>query len=139
MAFTFAMIKPDAVRAGNTGAIITLIEKSGFEIVRMEKKTLTRDIVEEFYAVHKARSFFGEMVDFVISGPVVLMALKKSDAVTAWRELMGATNPVIATYGTVRRLYGKDIGSNAAHGSDAPETAATELGLFIPDLRIDTE
>lgn len=136
MAFTFAMIKPDAVRAGNTGAIIALIEKSGFEVVCMEKRTLSRSTVEEFYAIHKARPFFGEMVDFVTSGPVVVMALKKDDAVIAWRELMGATNPAVATYGTVRKLYGANIGSNAAHGSDAPETAAVELGLFFPDLRI---
>ncbi len=133
---TFAMIKPDAVRAGDTGAIVTLIEKSGFEIVRMEKITLSRSTVEEFYAVHKARPFFGEMVDFVISGPVVIMALKKEGAVLAWRELMGATNPAVATYGTVRKLYGTGIGSNAAHGSDASETAAAELALFFPDLRI---
>jgi nucleoside-diphosphate kinase len=123
MAFTFAMIKPDAVRAGNTGAILALIEKSGFEIVCMEKRTLSRTTVEAFYAIHKARPFFGEMVDFITSGPVVFMALQKNDAVTAWRELMGATNPAVATYGTVRKLYGTSIGSNAAHGSDAPETA----------------
>lgn len=136
MNFTFAMIKPDAVRAGNTGAIISLIEKSGFEIVRMEKRTLDRTTVEEFYAIHKARPFFGEMVDFVTSGPVVVMALKKDGAVVAWRDLMGATNPASASYGTVRKLYGSSIGSNAAHGSDASETAATELKLFFPDLRI---
>lgn len=136
MDFTFAMIKPDAVRAGNTGAILSLIEKSGFEIVRMEKITLTRATVEQFYAVHKERSFFAEMVDFVISGPVVIMALKKEGAILAWRELMGATNPATAAYGTVRKLYGMSIGSNAAHGSDAPETAALELGLFFPDLRV---
>ena len=136
MAFTFAMIKPDAVRAGDTGAIIALIEKSGFEIVRMEKRTLNRKMVEEFYAIHKTRSFFGEMVNSIISGPVVAMALKKDDAVVAWRELMGTTNPAVATYGTVRKLYGTDIGSNAAHGSDATETVVVELGLFFPDLDI---
>jgi nucleoside-diphosphate kinase len=136
MNFTFAMIKPDAVRAGNTGAILTLIEKSGFEIVCMEKRTLSRATVEEFYAIHKARPFFGEMVDFVVSGPVVVLALKKEGAVAAWRELMGATNPAAATYGTVRKLYGTSIGSNAAHGSDAAETAAVELGLFFPDLKL---
>ncbi len=136
MDFTFAMIKPDAVRAGSSGAILNLIEKSGFEIVRMEKRTLNRATVEQFYAVHKERSFFGEMVDFVISGPVVIIALKKEGAVLAWRELMGATNPATAAYGTVRKLYGANIGSNAAHGSDAPETATSELGLFFPDLRV---
>jgi nucleoside-diphosphate kinase len=135
MAYTFAMIKPDAVRAGDTGAIIALIEKSGFAVVRMEKRILTQGIVEAFYDVHKARSFFGEMVSSVVSGPVIVMALKKDDAVTAWRELMGATNPAVAAYGTVRKLYGANIGSNAAHGSDAPETAAVELGLFFPDLK----
>jgi nucleoside-diphosphate kinase len=136
MNFTFAMIKPDAVRAGNTGAILSLIEKSGFEIARMEKRTLSRATVEEFYAIHKARPFFGEMVEFVISGPVVVLALKKEGAVLAWRELMGATNPAAAAYGTVRKLYGTSIGSNAAHGSDAPETATVELGLFFPDLKL---
>jgi nucleoside-diphosphate kinase len=136
MNFTFAMIKPDAVHAGYSGAIIALIEKSGFEIVRMEKKQLTRTMVEEFYAVHKARPFFGEMVEFVISGPVIVIALKKDNAVPAWRELMGVTNPTTAAYGTIRRLYGTSISSNAAHGSDASETATAELALFFPDLRI---
>jgi nucleoside-diphosphate kinase len=136
MNITFAMIKPDAVRAGNTGAILSLIEKSGFEIVRMEKRTLDRATVEEFYAIHKARPFFGEMVEFVISGPVVVLALKKEGAVLAWRELMGATNPAAAAYGTVRKLYGTGIGSNAAHGSDAEATAQVELGLFFPELKV---
>src|SRR5580700_490222 len=111
MAYTFAMIKPDAVLAGNTGSIITLIEQSGFVIERIEKRLLDRASVERFYAVHKTRPFFDDMVDFIISGPVVLMVLKKDDAIVAWRTLMGATNPIEAAYGTVRRLYGTDIGS----------------------------
>lgn len=131
---TFAMIKPDAVKAGNTGKIIAMIEDHGFTIVRMEKTHLSTKKAQEFYAVHKARPFFGELVEFVTSGPVVVMALEKDNAVKAWRDLMGATDPLKAAEGTVRKLYGANIGSNATHGSDAPETAAQELALFFPDL-----
>jgi nucleoside-diphosphate kinase len=134
MALTFAMIKPDAVKAGHTGDIISMIEKNGFTIVRMEKRALDKATAEKFYAVHAARPFFGEMINFVTSGPVVIMALKKDNAVVEWRTLMGATNPKDAAEGTVRKRYGTSIGSNAAHGSDAAETAAYELGLFFPDL-----
>jgi nucleoside-diphosphate kinase len=132
---TFAMVKPDAVKAGNTGNIIEMIEKDGFTIMRMEKRMIDAATAKEFYAIHAARPFFGELVEFVTSGPVVVMALKKDDAVNQWRALMGATNPKDAAEGTVRKRYGTSIGSNAAHGSDAPETAATELALFFPDMK----
>ena len=132
---TFAMIKPDAVQAKNTGKIIDLIEKNGFSIVRMEKMNLTKEKAQEFYAVHKERPFFGELVDFIVSGPVVALALEKDNAVQAWRDLMGTTDPAKAAQGTVRNLFGTSIGTNATHGSDAPETAQAELALFFPSLK----
>lgn len=132
---TFAIIKPDAVKAKNSGKIIDLIEHNGFDILRMEKVTISKDKAKTFYAVHKDRPFFGELVDFITSGPVIVMALQKENAVKAWRDLMGATNPAQAAEGTVRKLFGTSIGSNAAHGSDALETAKTEIALFFPDLK----
>lgn len=132
---TFAMIKPDAVAAKNAGKIIDLIEKNGFTIIAMEKTKLSKAKAQEFYAVHKERPFFGELVDFIISGPVITLALEKENAVAAWRDLMGATDPKKAASGTVRALFGTSIGTNATHGSDAPETAAVELALMFPLLR----
>jgi nucleoside-diphosphate kinase len=132
---TFAMIKPDAVEAKNSGKIIDLIEKNGFIILRMEKTQLSPKKVEEFYAVHKERPFFGEMVKTISSAPVIIMALEKPNAILAWRELMGATDPLKAQAGTVRKQFGKDIGNNAVHGSDAAQTAKTELALFFPNLK----
>lgn len=132
---TFAMIKPDAVAAGNTGKIIDLIESKGFTIVGMEKTQLSKDKASLFYAVHNERPFFGELVDFVSSGPVVLLALEKDNAIKAWRDLMGATDPRKADVGTIRNLFGKHVGENATHGSDAPETAEQELALFFPNLK----
>jgi nucleoside-diphosphate kinase len=131
---TFAMIKPDAVKAHIVGKIITMIENHGFEILRLQKVHLTKDKVERFYAIHSHRPFFSEMVSFIISGPVIIMALEKDNAVLSWRKLMGATNPKDADEGTIRKLYGTDIGQNVVHGSDATETACEELGLFFPDL-----
>ena len=131
---TFAMIKPDAVKAKNSGKIIDMIEAHGFTIVGMRKTQLTKAQVELFYAVHKERSFFGEMVDFLVSGPVVLLTLEKENAIKAWRDLMGATDPLKAEPGTVRKLYGTNIGSNATHGSDASATARIELAQFFPEL-----
>jgi len=131
---TFAMIKPDAVAAGHTGAIIQLIEENGFKIFCMSKAELPKETVEQFYAVHKERPFFGELVTFITSGPVVLLALEKEGAIKAWRDLMGSTNPEEAAEGTLRKLFGTNKGKNATHGSDAPETAAFELGLFFPEL-----
>lgn len=132
---TFAMIKPDAVEAKNSGKIIDIIEnQGGFNIIRMEKVQLSKEKAREFYAVHKERPFFGELVEFVTSGPVIIMALERDNAVKAWRDLMGATDPMKAEEGTIRKKFGKNIGNNATHGSDAPETAKQELALFFPNL-----
>lgn len=132
---TFAMIKPDAVRAQYIGKIIDMIEKEKFDIIRMDMVRITVSQAEEFYAVHKNQSFFRELVDFITSGPVVAMALQRENAIQGWRELMGATNPADAKAGTVRKLFGTSIGNNAAHGSDGLETAKIELKIFYPNLQ----
>jgi nucleoside-diphosphate kinase len=132
---TFAMIKPDAVSAKNSGKIIDMIEKNGFTILDMRKMVIDKKKAEEFYAVHKEKPFFGELVSFVTSGPVIIMALERDNAVKAWRDLMGATDSRKADKGTVRNLFGTDIGKNAAHGSDSIENAKFELKLFFPDLK----
>jgi nucleoside-diphosphate kinase len=131
---TFALIKPDAVKDRVIGKIISLIEDNDFDILRLQMAHLTKEKVERFYAVHSHRPFFEEMVAFIISGPVIIMALEKENAVVAWRKLMGATNPQDAEDGTIRKLFGASIAYNAVHGSDAAETACEELGLFFPDL-----
>ena len=131
---TLAIIKPDAVRAGYTEKIIDMIEDQEFDILCMQKMHLTRDQAEEFYAVHKDRPFFGELVELMTSGPVLVMALEKDDAIKAWRDLMGATDPAQAQEGTIRKKFGKNIGENATHGSDLPENAVTEVKFFFPDL-----
>lgn len=132
---TFAMIKPDAVAAKNSGKIIDMIEQNGFTILGMRKLTIDKKKAEEFYAVHKERPFFGELVSFVTSGPVLIMALERDNAVKAWRDLMGATDSRKADKGTIRNLFGTDIGKNAAHGSDSVENAKIELKLFFPELK----
>jgi len=132
---TFAMIKPDAVAAKNSGKIIDMIEQHGFTILGMQKLAIDKKKAEEFYAVHKERPFFGELVSFVTSGPVVVIALERDNAVKAWRDLMGATDSRKADKGTIRNLFGTDIGKNAAHGSDSVENAQLELKLFFPELR----
>lgn len=129
---TCAIIKPDAVASGFTGPIIALIENSGFVIKHMEKKQLSTAEAEGFYEVHKARFFFRELVDFMTSGPCVIMVLERQDAVAAWRDLMGATNPAEARLGTLRNLFGADVGKNATHGSDSAENAAGETAYFFP-------
>lgn len=128
---TYAMIKPDAVAAGNSGKIIDLIEKHGFRIVAMKKLRITKEQGEAFYAVHKERPFFNSLVTFMTEGPIVALVMEREDAVKQWRDLMGATNPANAAEGTVRKLYATSIERNAAHGSDAPETAADETRFFF--------
>ena len=128
------MIKPDAVKDNHVGEIISLIEKNGFEIVGLQKGMLDQEMAEEFYAVHQDKPFFEELTQFIISGPVIVLALMKEDAVLSWRELMGATNPADAKEGTVRKLYGKSIGNNAVHGSDSDENAEKELEMFFPGI-----
>jgi nucleoside-diphosphate kinase len=128
---TFSIIKPDATARNLTGAINALIEKAGLRIVAQKRIRMTRDQAETFYAVHKARPFFGELVDFMISGPVVVQVLEGENAVLKHRDVMGATDPSKAADGTIRKLHAKSIGENSVHGSDAPETAAIEIAQFF--------
>ncbi len=128
---TFAIIKPDAVAAKNTGEIISIIEKSGFDILAMKKMTMSRKQAEGFYAVHKERPFYQDLVEFMTEGPVVVLVLEREDAIRKWREVMGATNPENAEDDTIRKMYGTNIERNAVHGSDAPETAAVETKFFF--------
>lgn len=128
---TLAIIKPDAVAAKNAGAIISMIEAAGFDIVAMKKTRLTRPQAEGFYAVHRERPFFGDLCTFMTEGPVVLMILEREDAIAQWRALMGPTDSTKADAGTVRGEFGTNIERNASHGSDAPDTAAFETGYFF--------
>jgi nucleoside-diphosphate kinase len=130
---TLAIIKPDAIQAMRAGDIISLIELNKFTIKNMIKIHMSLAQAEAFYAVHKERPFFGELVDYMISGPVIVMALEKENAVQEWRDLMGATNPAKAAPGTIRRMFGTSIGSNAAHGSDSPENAKIEVSFFFKE------
>lgn len=131
---TFALIKPEAVASKKSGKIIDMIEQNGFDIIRLQKVMLNQEFSEVFYDVHKERPFFGELVEFIHSGPVIIMALHKENAINAWRDLIGATDPAKAEQGTIRQLFGTDIGKNAVHGSDSPETAVRELELFFPEM-----
>jgi nucleoside-diphosphate kinase len=128
---TFGIIKPDAVRAGDMGAIIQRITDKGFKIRAMKMLHMSRPVAEGFYAVHRERPFFGELVEFMTSGPSVVMALEKDDAVQAWRDLMGPTDSTKAPKGTIRGDFGKNVGENAVHGSDSPENAKIELSYFF--------
>ena len=128
---TLAIIKPDAVERGLIGAIIQRIEDAEFRIRAMRLVRLSRGDAEGFYAVHRERPFFGDLTDFMSSGPAVIMALEAPDAIARWRRLMGATNPGEAERETLRREYGSSIERNATHGSDASETAAFEIGYFF--------
>jgi nucleoside-diphosphate kinase len=128
---TFGIIKPDAVRSGNTGAIIQCITDKGFKIRAMKMLHMSRPVAEGFYAVHRERPFFGDLVEFMTSGPSVVMALEKDDAVQAWRDLMGPTDSTKAPKGTIRGDFGKNVGENAVHGSDSPENAKIELSYFF--------
>jgi nucleoside-diphosphate kinase len=131
---TLAIIKPDAVASRHAGKIIQRIEDAGFQIRAMRLRHLTQQEAEGFYAVHRERSFFASLTKFMSSGPVVVMALEAPDAITKWRTLMGATDPAKAEAGTLRKEFGKSIETNATHGSDAPETAAFELGYFFAGI-----
>ncbi len=131
---TFAMIKPDAVQHEYSGVIIKLIEQNGFKILRMQKRTLTRAQAEQFYAIHKERPFFKDLVSFITSGPVVVLALEKDNAIADWRELIGTTDPAQARMGTLRKMFAESKSKNAVHGSDSPETAQQELRFFFKDL-----
>ena len=128
---TLAIIKPDAVADGNIGNIIAIIEKNGFSIVAMKMIQLNVTQAQGFYAVHREKPFFNELVDFMIEGPVVTMILEAEDAIMKWRKVMGATNPENAEEGTIRKIYGASLQRNAVHGSDAEDTAAFETRYFF--------
>jgi len=136
---TFGIIKPDAVRARMAGRILARIEEAGFTVRGMRLQHLSRAEAEGFYAVHRARPFFGELTEFMSSGPCVLLALEAPDAIAKWRTLMGATDPAKADAGTLRKEFGASIGHNAVHGSDAPEAAAFELGYFFRGMELREE
>ena len=133
---TFAIIKPDAVASRDTGRILQRIEEAGFTIRAMRLTRLTQAEAEGFYAVHKERPFFAGLTKFMSSGPCVVLALEGADAIKKWRALMGATDPAKADPGTLRKEFGKSIDNNATHGSDAPETAAFELGYFFRGMEL---
>jgi nucleoside-diphosphate kinase len=130
---TFSIIKPNAVKDNNIGNIIAIFEKNGLKIAAAKLVNMDKAQCEEFYAEHKARPFFGELVSFMTSGPVMLMALYGENAVAKNRELMGATDPAKAAPGTIRALYAKSVGENSVHGSDSPESAMRELNLFFKE------
>jgi nucleoside-diphosphate kinase len=133
---TFAIIKPDAVAAGQAGPILARIHAAGFTVRAMRLQHLTKREAEGFYAVHRERPFFGGLTDFMSSGPCVLLALEGQDAILKWRGTMGPTDPAKAEPGTLRRDFGTSIERNATHGSDAPETAAFELGYFFRGMEL---
>jgi nucleoside-diphosphate kinase len=128
---TLAIIKPDAVSRGLAGEILSRIHKAGFAIVAIKSLRLTRAEAEGFYAVHRERSFFGELAAFMSSGKIIVLVLEAEGAIARWRETMGATDPAKAAPGSIRHDLGTSIGSNCTHGSDAPETAAFEIGYFL--------
>jgi nucleoside-diphosphate kinase len=128
---TLAIIKPDAVERRMVGRILSRIEEAGFEIRALQQRRLSRSEAEGFYAVHRSRPFFGSLTAFMSSGPVVVLVLEAPGAIRKWRDLMGATDPAKADAGTIRREFAESIERNATHGSDAPETAAFEIGYFF--------
>ena len=128
---TFSILKPDATARNLTGAVNAMIEQAGMRIVAQKRVRITRAQAETFYAVHKARPFFGELVEFMISAPVVVQVLEGENAIAKYREVMGATDPSKADANTIRKVHAKSIGENSVHGSDAPETAAIEIAQFF--------
>ena len=131
MSRTFAMIKPDAVQAGNAGKIIAHIQQAGFRSLGMKLTQISRQQAEKFYEVHAARPFYGELVEFMSSGPSVVLALEAENAVSLWRETIGSTDPAEAADGTIRKLYAENKGRNAVHGSDSDENADIEIAFFF--------
>ena len=133
---TFSIIKPDATKRNLTGKINAMFEEAGLRIVAQRRIQMSEAQASHFYAVHKERSFFKELVDFMISGPVVIQVLEGENAIAKNREIMGATNPKDAAEGTIRKLYAESIDANSVHGSDAPETAKEEIAYFFKDDEI---
>ena len=133
---TFSILKPDATGRNLTGAINAIIEKAGLRIVAQKRVRISREQAEKFYAVHRERPFFRELVDFMISGPVVVQVLEGDNAIAKYREVMGATDPAKAAAGSIRKTHAKSIGENSVHGSDAPETAERELAQFFSENEV---
>ncbi len=133
---TFSILKPDATARNLTGAINAMIEQVGLRIVAQKRVRISREQAEKFYAVHKERPFFRELVEFMISGPVVVQVLQGENAITKYRDVMGATDPAKAAAGTIRKVHAKSIGENSVHGSDAPETAVREIAQFFSENEI---
>ena len=133
---TFSIIKPDATRRNITGAVTKMLEDAGLRVVASKRIHMTREQAEGFYAVHKDRPFFGELVEFMTSGPVVVQVLEGENAMQRNRDIMGATNPANAEEGTIRKTYAKNLQCNSVHGSDAPETAVYEISYFFNALEI---
>jgi nucleoside-diphosphate kinase len=133
---TFSILKPDATERNLTGAINALIEKAGLRVVGQKRVRISREQAEKFYAVHRERPFFRELVDFMISGPVVVQVLEGDNAIAKYREVMGATDPAKAAPGTIRKVHAKSIGENSVHGSDAPDTAVREIAQFFSENEI---
>lgn len=133
---TLSIIKPDAVERNLIGAILQMIEATGLEVVAMKMLHLSKKEAEGFYAVHKEKPFFGELTEYMTSGPVVVSVLQGENAIKRYREVMGATNPANAAEGTIRKTYARDLQANSVHGSDAPETAAYEISYFFNALEI---
>ncbi len=133
---TFSILKPDATERNLTGAINAIIEKAGLSIIAQKRVRISREQAEKFYSVHRERPFFGELVDFMISGPVVVQVLQGENAIARYREVMGATDPAKAADGTIRKIHARSIGENSVHGSDAPDTAAREIGQFFSENEI---
>src|SRR6187200_654449 len=133
---TFSIIKPDATARNLTGAINAIIEKAGLRIVAQRRIRMSRADAEKFYEVHKARPFYGELVEFMTSGPVVVQVLEGENAIAKYREVMGATDPAKAADGTIRKVHAKSVGENSVHGSDAADTAKKEIAQFFKDSEI---
>ena len=133
---TFSILKPDATGRNLTGAINAIIEKAGLRIVAQKRVRISREQAEKFYAVHRERPFFRELVEFMISGPVVVQVLEGEKAIARYREVMGATDPAKAADGTIRKIHARSIGENSVHGSDAPDTAIREISQFFSDNEI---
>lgn len=136
MSQTLAIVKPDAVAAGNAGKVIAHLEKEGFRVLALRMTRLTREQAGEFYAIHRERPFYAELVDFMTSGPVVPVALERENAVARLREVIGATDPAEAAEGTIRKLYAESKGKNAIHASDSDENAANEVRFFFADAEL---
>ncbi len=133
---TFSILKPDATERNLTGAVNAVIEKAGLRIVGQRRMRMSREQAEQFYGVHRERPFFGELVEFMTSGPVVVQVLEGEGAVARYREVMGATNPAQAEEGTIRKLFARSVGENTVHGSDSAENAETEIAQFFTDDQI---